>query len=164
MKKINYIVICLVLTFGCGNETKQENSTKVKLQKQAAELNNQESTNVKASEIVDLSNKGIGPITTITLSPEIDQEMVTQGESVFNKMCTACHIVGQKSIGPSPNGILERRTPEWIMNMILNPEEMVAKDPLAKQLLLEYNGAPMVNQNLSEKEARAILEYYRTLE
>jgi hypothetical protein len=48
------------------------------------------------------------------------------------------------------------------MNMILNPEEMVQKDPIAKQLLVEYNGAPMANQNLTEDEARAILEYFRT--
>ena len=34
------------------------------------------------------------------------------------------------------------RTPEWIMNMILNPTEMVEKDPLAKELLVEFNGSP----------------------
>ena len=45
--------------------------------------------------------------------------------------------------------------------MILNPEEMVAKNPEAKKLLAEYL-APMANQNLTEKEARLILEYFRT--
>ncbi len=47
--------------------------------------------------------------------------------------------------------------------MILNPEEMVAKDPIAKQLLIEYNGSPMANQSLEQEEARKILEYFRTL-
>jgi len=47
------------------------------------------------------------------------------------------------------------------MNMIMNPEEMVAKNPAAKQLLAEYL-APMANQNISEDEARALLEYFRT--
>ncbi len=50
------------------------------------------------------------------------------------------------------------------MNMILNPEEMVFKDPIAKKLLAEYNFAPMANQNLTEDQARKILEYFRTLE
>lgn len=89
--------------------------------------------------------------------------MATKGEDIFKKMCTACHRVDKKFIGPAPTGILERRTPEWIMNMILNPEEMVQNDPLAKELLIEFNGSPMANQNLTEDEARAVLEYFRTL-
>jgi len=48
------------------------------------------------------------------------------------------------------------------MNMILNPEEMIQKDPIAKQLLVEANGAPMANQNITEPEARQLLEYFRT--
>ena len=62
-----------------------------------------------------------------------------------------------------PKGILDRRSPEWVMNMILNPDVMVQEDPLARDLLMEFNGSPMANQNLSEEEARAILEYFRTL-
>ena len=49
------------------------------------------------------------------------------------------------------------------MNMILNPEKMVKEDPLAKDLLKEYNGSPMVSQNVTKDEARALLEYFRTL-
>ena len=89
--------------------------------------------------------------------------MVTKGADVYKKMCTACHRADKKFIGPPPKGIMKRRTPEWIMNMILDPEGMVANDPLAKQLLIEFNSAPMANQNLTEEEARAVLEYFRTL-
>lgn len=89
--------------------------------------------------------------------------MATQGKDVYDKMCLACHRVGKKFIGPPPDGVLERRTPEWVMNMILDPEGMVKNDPLAKDLLMEFNGSPMANQNLTEEEARAVLEYFRTL-
>lgn len=116
-----------------------------------------------ASKRVDLSNKGIGPVTSVTLLDEVNQSMATQGAEVYKKMCMACHRPEKKFIGPAPKGIMERRTPEWIMNMILNPEEMVQKDPLAKDLLIEFNGSPMANQNLTEEEARAVLEYFRTL-
>lgn len=110
-----------------------------------------------------MENKGIGPIKEVTLSDEIDMEMAKSGEQVYMQMCSACHKPDKKFIGPAPKGILERRTPEWTMNMILNPEEMIQKDPIAKQLLIEYNGAPMANQNLSQEQARQILEYFRTL-
>ena len=78
-------------------------------------------------------------------------------------MCTACHKPNEKFIGPPQAGVLERRTPEWIMNMILNPEVMIVENSLAKELLMEFNGAPMANQNLTEEQARAVLEYFRTL-
>jgi len=109
-----------------------------------------------------MENKGIGPVKSITLAG-IDQAMAEEGKGIFDASCTACHKVEKRFIGPSPMGIMSRRSPEWIMNMILNPEEMVAKDPVAKQLLIDYNGAPMANQNLTEEQARKILEYFRTL-
>lgn len=116
-----------------------------------------------ASTRVDLTDKGVGPITNVELAPEIDQTMASKGKEVYDKMCTACHKATKKFIGPAPKDILKRRTPEWVMNMILNPDEMVHKDALAKDLLVEFNGSPMANQNLTEEEARAVLEYFRTL-
>jgi hypothetical protein len=47
--------------------------------------------------------------------------------------------------------------------MLLNPTEMLEKDPVAMGLLKEYNNIIMLNQNLSQEEARAIAEYLRTL-
>lgn len=118
---------------------------------------------VLASQKVDLTNKGIGPISNLELPKDIDQNLAKNGKAIFKKMCTACHRPDKKFIGPAGKGILNRRTPEWIMNMILNPEEMLRKDPLAKELLIEFNYAPMIKQDISEEDARAILEYYRTL-
>ncbi|MEP1095599.1 MAG: cytochrome c [Cyclobacteriaceae bacterium] len=109
------------------------------------------------------SNNGIGPIKSLDLPAEIDQALATKGQEIYEGKCTACHKAEKKFIGPSPKGILERRTAAWVMNMILNPDEMVQKDPMAKKLLMEFNGSPMANQNLTEDEARAVLEFFRTL-
>ena len=109
------------------------------------------------------SNHGVGPIKAFTLPADIDQDLALKGEEVYEAKCTACHKAEKRFIGPSPKGILDRRTPAWVMNMILNPEEMVQKDPMAKQLLIDFNGSPMANQNLTEEEARAVLEFFRTL-
>lgn len=110
-----------------------------------------------------MSNKGIGPVKSVTLPDQVDSELAAKGEEIYAQMCSACHKPLEKYIGPAPKGILQRRSPEWVMNMILNPTEMVEKDPIAKELLIEYMGTPMANQGLNEEQARAILEYFRTL-
>jgi mono/diheme cytochrome c family protein len=110
-----------------------------------------------------MENKGIGPVKSLNLPDAIDQAMAAEGSIIYVQYCTSCHKPGEKFIGPAPKDVLTRRSPEWIMNMILNPEQMVKEDPIAKKLLVEYNMAPMANQNLTEEQARKILEYFRTL-
>ncbi|WP_103864588.1 cytochrome c [Aquimarina sp. I32.4] len=140
------------ITIGTKNSSIQEKPKSSKV-----------TTTILASEKIDLKNKGVGPITSVELSSEIDQTMVDKGKNTFKKMCMACHKPSKKFIGPAPSGILKRRSPEWVMNMILNPTEMIEKDPIAKELFIEFNRSPMINQNLSKKDARDIIEYFRTL-
>lgn len=121
---------------------------------------------VEEEAVVDpMTSKGVGPIShvDIDLTAPVDEALAAKGSEVYEKLCTACHKPDKKHIGPSPQGIFERRTPEWIMNMIMDPDRMVKEDPTAKALLIEFNGSPMANQNVSEEDARAILEYFRTL-
>jgi cytochrome c5 len=161
LKQITLMLVLLV--FSCGGGEEKKEATKVKIKQTETAKKEVTASSTKPSETIDLINKGVGPITSVKLNADVDQAMVTHGAEVFKKMCTACHKVGKKFIGPAPNGITERRTPEWIMNMILDPEGMVKNDPLAKSLLMEFNGSPMANQNLSQEDARAVLEYFRTL-
>lgn len=118
----------------------------------------------KATETVDpKADKGVGPITSLILDDKIDESMVKKGQEVFQAKCTACHKPDVKYIGPAPKGVLDRRSPEFVMNMILNPEKMIAENATVKQMIGENNGAVMANQNLTKEEARAVLEYFRTL-
>lgn len=119
-----------------------------------------EEVKTEVVKVDSMTDKGVGPITSITLG-EIDQALVTEGEVLFKAKCTACHKISKRFVGPGLKGVTERRTSEWIMNMILDPEGMVKNNEIARQLLVEYS-APMANQSLTEKEARAILEYFRT--
>ncbi|MBI4932077.1 MAG: cytochrome c [Bacteroidetes bacterium] len=115
-----------------------------------------------ATESDPMKDKGIGPVTSLTLGV-IDTTMAAEGKTIYNSKCTACHNPTQKLIGPPQKGVLDRRTPEWTMNMILNPQEMLDKDPIAQKLLKEFNNVPMTNQNLSQEDARKVLEYLRLL-
>lgn len=159
------LILCSVLMIGCGGkeEKKKEGFSVDRAKTTTEKPAPAPAATTKPSETIDLTNKGVGSVTSVTLAPEVDQTMAKKGEEIYNQMCLACHKVGKKFIGPAPDGVLERRTPEWVMNMILHPEIMVKEDPLAKALLIEFNGAPMANQGLTEQQARDILEYFRTL-
>ncbi len=114
-----------------------------------------------AEEAAEDDGLGVGPVKTVEVGAEIDQALATSGKAIFDGKCTACHqLSDQKVVGPGLAGVTERRKPEWIMNMIVNPEEMTKKDPEAKKLLAEHL-TQMTNQNVSESDARAILEYLR---
>ena len=107
-------------------------------------------------------DKGVGPIKSIDLPATIDDALAAKGMEAFEAKCTACHKMGKRFVGPDLVGVVDRREPEWIMNMILDPELMVKENETAKALLAEYL-SPMANQSLTEEEARSILEYFRTL-
>lgn len=151
---IGVVVFTLVLACGSNTQQKEDNN--------ANEVPPQmDKVAVEAS--FDLSDKGVGPITSLTFDDTIDEAMVKKGEELYNQMCSACHKPTTNFIGPAPKGVFERRSPEWVMNMILNPEEMLEENTIANALLEEYNNVPMTDLGITEEQARAILEYFRTL-
>ena len=105
-------------------------------------------------------DRGVGPVKELKLG-EIDRNMVQEGEDLFRKKCSTCHSIDRKLIGSALKGITQRRTPEWIMNMILNPDGMIKENKAAKELFESYK-VRMAPESVSEQEARKILEYLRT--
>ncbi|MFN0729454.1 c-type cytochrome [Polaribacter gochangensis] len=163
--KIIIAILAIGVLASCGNDEKKQ-PVKTKTVKKAAVKKAPEKKIVKKEKVVgtiDMNNKGIGPIKSVTLGSSVDASLADKGQQIFKNKCSACHRTDRKFIGPNPTGIMEKRSPEWIMNMIMNPQEMTAKDPIAKELLAQFNGVPMADQNIKEEEARAILEYFRTL-
>lgn len=120
------------------------------------------STPAQAAAPAGHAGKGVGPIQSVQLGA-LDPSMAEKGKAAFEQKCAACHRFEERFVGPPLKGVTQRRTPEWIMNMILNPVEMTQKDPAAKELLANYL-TQMTYQNVSEEEARAILEYFRQLD
>jgi len=144
LTKILVMALMSVSLIACGESDKSNDAT------------------VAAKEADPKSDKGVGTVQSVTIG-EFDPKMAAAGEALFKGKCTACHKIEKRYIGPALGGITERRSPEWIMNMILDPERMVAENETAKKLLMEYS-APMANQSLKENEAREILEYFRKID
>jgi len=115
-----------------------------------------------ASAPASSDNKGIGPVSKVDIGP-LNDSLAEKGKQIFDSKCAACHKFEEKVVGPPLAGVTQRRTPEWIMNMILNPQEMIAKDPAAKELFETYL-VQMTFQNVSQEDTRAILEYFRQVD
>lgn len=156
MKKTNIIQILTVtvlssilfLIVRCSSDTSSNTSTG-------------NTTSANTETLDTLKDLGIGPITTPLTLGAIDKALADSGKNVFSAKCVACHAIDKKVVGPALSGVTKRRSPEWIMNQILNPSDMTAKDPVAKYLLGKYI-AQMANQNLTQNEAREVLEFFRT--
>lgn len=100
-------------------------------------------------------------IKSVELTHPLKQDWVAAGKGIYEMKCLACHkLTTEKLVGPGWAGITKRRQPVWIMNMITNVDVMLAKDAEA-QKLLELCLVRMPNMNVTEQEARQILEFMR---
>jgi hypothetical protein len=97
----------------------------------------------------------------IQLTNPLNAQWVAQGKSIYDVKCQSCHkLTEEKLVGPGWKDVTKRRKPEWIINMITNTDMMLEKDPEA-QKLLEQCLVRMPNQNLTQEEARQVLEFQR---
>lgn len=92
----------------------------------------------------------------------VDAEDAAAGKALFSaKGCSACHAFGKRVTGPDLAGVSKRRSKEWLASMIQHPDEMTKTDPTARELLGTY-AVQMPKLNLTEDEAEAIVEYFKT--
>jgi cytochrome c len=105
--------------------------------------------------------KGIGKFTNVEVSPTLDPKMAEAGKGIYDLKCNACHkLTKEKLVGPGWSGVTSRRKPEWVMNFVTNPDEMLDNDPQA-QAMLEECLVRMPNQQLSDDDARHVYEFMR---
>ncbi|MCO4293946.1 cytochrome c [Solitalea sp. MAHUQ-68] len=155
-----YLALTIVSLFlaSCGGSQNNTDSN------QTAENTEATTTESSAAAAVDTKahsdSKGVGKFTEVKIEA-LNTDLAKNGETVFTAKCSACHkTTDQKVVGPGLKGVTERRTPEWIMNMITNPTEMTKSDPVAKALLEEHL-TQMTFQNVTDDETRQILEFLR---
>lgn len=161
MKKNNVFMVAagLLLLMGtsCGNNNAGNNESG------ESTTSKEPATETGTSAAGDVSNdpKGIGKFKNVELTHPLDEKMVAGGKSIYDVKCQSCHkLTNEKLVGPGWKGVTDRRTPEWIMNFVTNPDPMIEKDTAAQKLLEECL-VRMPNQNLSDQDARSVLEFMR---
>ncbi len=158
MKKTYLLLFALSISFfifSCGN---QNSTAKTSEEKPAS------TTAADPSSYDPKRGEGKFTADNIKLGATLDAAMASNGEKVAGTKCTSCHkLTDEKLVGPGWAGVTTRRTPEWIMNFITNPDPMIDKDPEAKAML-EICLVRMPNQSLADAEARALLEYMRKID
>lgn len=147
--------IASVLIACNGASTESSSVNKSAMNESSAESASQP----EVHDYLTTGSKGIGPVQSF-MQPTFDQTVADNGNKLFIVKCTMCHELKEDKLGPALHGITKKRRPEWILNLMLNPDEMFEKDADAIALKDKYD-AVMVNMGLSEDEAKSILEYLR---
>jgi len=148
-----FLAMLLIFIASCGGDSNESSSN------QNQTMN---STNPSGLSEWELEN-GFGPVKKkLNLGP-IDPAMAAEGEKIFESKCATCHKLDERYTGPAQRNVLQRVTPEFFMNTVLNPDENLEKHPHSKEMLAQYM-TKMTNQNVNLKDARALLEYFRLLD
>ncbi|MGJ1262370.1 c-type cytochrome [Sphingobacterium spiritivorum] len=158
MKATSTLYLILYLMVFCITSCTSENS-KSDRQKNQEETPDKTKEQAPVHDYLMEGNKGVGTINQFERK-SFDSRLADQGNKLFIVKCTICHEVKEDKIGPALYGVTKKRTPEWILNMILTPDQMLAKNPDAIALSQSYDGM-MTAMGLNEQEAKSILEYLR---
>jgi cytochrome c len=139
----------------CGSNTQKGNNTTSKdssIQKVRVDT---------VVVFIGINNKGVGRFKDIQLENPFNKEMAAKGKAIYQSKCFACHkLTSEVLVGPGWEGVTRRRTPEWIMNWITNTKVMLEKD-LAAQAEMALCLIRMPNQDLTDEQARNVLEFMR---
>ncbi len=147
-------IVSIFFAVACGNDTKP--TTPATTEPSASTDDDTEDDEAVASD-----PKGLGKYTNVELTNPLDEKLVAVGQETYDVKCASCHkLTDERLVGPGWKDVTKRRTPEWIMNFSTNTEEMLDKDAAAMSML-EICLVRMPNQNLSDTEARGVLEFMR---
>lgn len=118
------------------------------------------------SRLSQILTKGFAFLLVFSLSfsaysQEFDEARQKEGKKLFKSLCSSCHKLNKKLIGPALGGVEERREHDWLVKWINNNAELRAsgdKDAIA--IFEEYNGSPMTAfPQLTEEDINKILYY-----
>lgn len=95
---------------------------------------------------------------TLLMTPLSAQET----EQYFQQNCTSCHTIGGgDTIGPDLANVSERAEREWLVEFIVNPEEVIdSGDPYAQKLVEAAGGVIMPpGPAMTPERAHALLDF-----
>ena len=92
----------------------------------------------------------------------VNAQDLAEGEQIYKNNCSTCHAVTDEVIvGPGLKGILQRRTIDWIVPWVKNPQAVIASgDKYAVDLYNKYNKAQMTAYpNYSAAQITSVIAY-----
>lgn len=147
MKRMFAILVSITVMYACGTQSNPSQGTEEK-----KEAGGNPSYDPK---------RGEGKFKSVEVAATLDAAMADGGSKIYSVKCSSCHkTTEEKLVGPGWKGVTSRHEAPWIMNFITNTDEMISKDPKA-QAQLEICLVRMPNQNLSDTDARSLLEFMR---
>jgi cytochrome c2 len=162
MKKFFVILsICFAVSIaGCKSGDENEETSTEATSESTPSATESNATTDNGNPSYD-PNRGEGKFKDVKVEDKLNTAMAEVGQKVYDVKCSSCHkLTSEKLVGPGWAGVTTRRKPEWIMNFVTNTDEMITKDPAA-QAMLEICLVRMPNQNLTDDEARGVLEFMR---
>lgn len=84
------------------------------------------------------------------------------GEELFNAKCNTCHIMGSDGTGPNLQGVKSRWDGEedYLYEWVMNSPKVIAEGKSQRaQAVKDYSATVMPVQNVTEDEAKAIIDY-----
>jgi protein SCO1/2 len=86
---------------------------------------------------------------------------VPNGQRLFASKCSACHGLGQgDKVGPDLAGVTARRSRNWLMHYISEPDALLAAgDPVATALYRQYKEVRMPNLKLGASDVADIVSF-----
>lgn len=148
MRQLVIVLVLGILIYACssGNNQHSESGSAPTTGEQATDYD---------------PKRGEGKFDQVNLGDKLDAGLAKEGKVIADLKCASCHkYTDERLVGPGWKGVSEKHRPEWIMNFITNPDPMINKDP-ELQAQLEICLVRMPNQNLSDDDARKILEFMR---
>ena len=148
MKKLMLIGMIALLSAACGGGNSHANTTSA-------------GADAATGNPSYDPNRGEGKFKSVEVGATLDAAMAEGGSKIYGVKCGSCHkTTEEKLVGPGWKGVTSRHAAPWIMNFITNTDDMLNKDPKA-QAQLEICLVRMPNQNLSDADARSLLEFMR---
>ncbi|HXE71355.1 MAG TPA: cytochrome c [Candidatus Nitrosotenuis sp.] len=83
-----------------------------------------------------------------------------EGQQIFQRICSACHTIGGgRKVGPDLQGVLQRRSLDWLKTHIQSPSAQYREnDPICLDNRKQY-GMQMPDLGLTSGQTEAVLAY-----
>jgi len=93
----------------------------------------------------------------------VDPALAKQGGKLFqNRGCFVCHTIGKTgntAEGPDLAGVTDRRSHEWLVAWLKDPNAMFGSDAAADAMYEQYHHVKMPNMKLGASEITALVAY-----